>query len=89
MKLTLGVDRILSALLLALLFAAYIHHDYTKWTNLGRDAFLANQSNRFDHHITQSHWIPMIIGIFIVISVFLVLYELLAALFGKFLNKPS
>jgi hypothetical protein len=40
--------RTIAILLLAFLFAIYTYRDQRRWNRLGREAFLADQSHRFD-----------------------------------------
>jgi hypothetical protein len=40
----LRLTKVLSAIILGLLFAAYISHSYSKWGVHGRDAFLTYES---------------------------------------------
>jgi hypothetical protein len=53
--------------------------DYAKWHALGRDAFLADQANRFDQHI--AHPAPGsldIMALTLTMVVFLAMYEVAA-----------
>ncbi|MGD0955697.1 MAG: hypothetical protein ABR953_02565 [Candidatus Acidiferrales bacterium] len=42
------VGRIIAVLLFGLAIGFYFHHDHVTWNQLGREAFLAYQSQRFD-----------------------------------------
>lgn len=83
MNVSIQINRVLAVLILAFAFVLYIHHDYSKWTSAGRDAYLNYQATRFDHHISQPHWAGLIVGCFIVFGIVFVAYELLAFLLGR------
>ncbi len=87
MKITIGVERIVAALIIALLFATFMHHTYTTWSALGRDFYLAQQATRFDHSIAQPHWGTPIFAAIIVSAAVFITYELLSAAFGKLFNN--
>lgn len=74
MKLTLRIEKLLAAVVMGLLFGTYLHYDYTKWHDLGREAFLSKQEYRFDHFMAQPHWFVLlfagIIAAFIVMGVY-------------------
>lgn len=42
------VSRVVAVLLFGFLTGLYIHYDFGRWNRLGREAFLAYESNRFD-----------------------------------------
>jgi len=87
MKITIGIERIVSALIIALLFGTYMHHDYTKWNFFGRDAYLAHEATHFDHSIAQPHLGTPIFAAIIVFAAIFITYELLSAAFGKLFNN--
>jgi len=87
MKLSIGLDKVLAGLFVALLFVAYIHQDYTKWSALGRDAFLNYEGARFDRYISHPHWGINIFASIIVIGMTLIVYELLSTALGKLINN--
>jgi hypothetical protein len=86
------LNKVLSAIILGLLFAAYISHSYSKWGILGRDAFLTYESGRFDRYMVPNH--PLSAPTFgtLAVAFFAVaLYEGLAMFLSKILRdrKPD
>ena len=80
MTLHLRVNRIIAAVVVALLFGALIEHDYSKWGRMGRAAYLQYESGRFDRHMGPGHPIAgPVFGAFIVIMFAVALYEGLSA----------
>jgi hypothetical protein len=78
------LSRVLSAVILGLLLAAYIGHSYSRWGRLGREAFLTYEAGRFDRYMAPGH--PLSVPIFatLAITIFVAtLYEGLATLFSK------
>jgi hypothetical protein len=78
------LNRVLSAVALGLLLAAYISHSYSKWGRLGREAFLTYEAGRFDRYMTPGH--PLSVPIFATLAIVIfvaALYEGLALLFLK------
>ena len=84
------VSRMISALVCGLLFGRYIHHDYMKWNQRGRDAFLAFQANRFDHFMSPPHaaWIT-VTAMSLVVILFLAVYELVALGISKMFRPDA
>jgi hypothetical protein len=67
------------AIVLGVLSGQAMARDYAKWHALGRDAFLADQANRFDQHI--AHPAPGsldIMALTLTMVVFLAMYEVAA-----------
>ena len=80
--------RLFAAIFLGLMCGLYRHFDQTKWLGRGRDAFLLDQSHRFDK-IIQFHSVGfMVIACVILAAIVFGLYELLAATITKLL-PPS
>ena len=80
--------RVLSALFLGIMFGMYRHFDQMRWLGRGREAYLADQSLRFDK-FTQYHTVAtMLMAGIIVSAIVLGLYELIAAGITKVL-PPS
>ncbi len=78
------LNRVLSAVALGLLFAAYIGHGYSKWGRLGREAFLTHEAGRFDRYMAPGHPLSLpIFGTLAVVIFVAALYEGLAILFLK------
>ncbi len=81
------VGRFVAAMLIGMSFGFYVHHDYLKWSQRGRDAFLAYQAHRFDRFMLSPH--PTIVTVFaftLVLGLSLGVYELLAAGLVKMLS---
>ena len=74
-----GTGRVLSAIFLGIMFGLYRHVDQANYLQLGRDAYLAVQSRRFEK-MTEYHsaFTMLIAGVLIAAAVF-GLYELIAA----------
>jgi hypothetical protein len=80
------LNKVLSALILGLLFAAHISHGYSKWGTLGRDAYLTYESGRFDRYMGPSHPLSAtIFGTLAVVFFAAALYEGIAILLAKIL----
>ncbi len=83
-----GTGKVLSTLLLGMLFGIYRHVDQVKWVQRGRDAYLAVQSQHFQQ-ISQYHsGATMMIAGVILAVVAVALYEGIAAGFARVL-PPS
>ena len=80
--------RVFAAIFLGLMYGLYTHYDHVKWLGRGREAFLANQSHRFDKFV-QYHSVGfMVIACVILAAIVFGLYELIAAAITKAL-PPS
>jgi hypothetical protein len=80
--------RVWAAMFLGMMFGVYRHYDQVRWLGRGRDAFLMDQSHRFDKMI-QFHTVGfMIIACVILAAIVFGLYELLAAAITRVL-PPS
>lgn len=79
----LSLSRMISALVMGILFGLGIHQDHLKWNRLGREAFSAYELRRFDHYMASPRPIATIVGAIIVVPLFLALYELVALVFSK------
>lgn len=70
--------RALAILVMGLLFGAYVNHDSKKWRQLGRDAFIAHEMERFDRFIAQPDAAGVaVFGAIILVPFIFGLYELL------------
>ena len=58
------VIKFLLALTLGTVFGQLVHLDQEKWQRLGREAFLSNQANQFDHHTATTAAIMIVCAIF-------------------------
>ncbi len=82
--------RALAAFLLALLFAAYIHHDVQRMSREGREKFLARQEQRFNQTAVTGHPIAVaVFGSIFVIIPFLLCYELASLALSKVLKSST
>ena len=85
---TSTTGKILAALLLSALMGLYIHHDYVRWNQRGKEAFLAYHAHRFDRDVATPRPIgPTILGTTMIVVVFCGAYELLALGFSA-LARP-
>jgi xanthine/uracil permease len=84
------LSKLISALIVVLSFAAWVHHQSVENFAIGREAYLAKQAHHFDRVIVAGAQspIPAILGAIFVIGIGLGLYELLATVIFKFLT-PS
>ena len=84
----LNADRVIAALLIGTAFGWYVHFDYVKWSQRGREAFIAYQSHRFDQFMVVPHSAAVTVlsrGVFIVIT--FGIYELIAFGIRKMLRN--
>ena len=58
------VIKFLLALAFGAVFGQLVHLDQEKWQRLGREAFLANQANQFDHHTATTVAVMIVCAIF-------------------------
>jgi hypothetical protein len=80
-------SKAIASVVMGILFGLYVHHDYAKWGQRGREAFLQNQLQRFDRFMAHPHAIvPTMIGATILIIGGLVIYELLVFVTSRILN---
>jgi hypothetical protein len=86
----LRLTKVLSAIILGLLFAAYISHSYSKWGVHGRDAFLTYESGRFDRYMAPNHPLSVpTVGTLAVVFFAVALYEGLAMALSKILHDRN
>jgi len=82
--------RMISAVLMGIVLGSYIHNDYVKWGQRGREAFIAYQTQRFDQHMAHPHpTMATIIAAILFVGVFLAVYEILAFILSRILGSPS
>jgi hypothetical protein len=89
MKLSIRIDKLLAAVVMGLLFGAYLHHDYTKWQDLGREAFLSKQEYRFDHFMAQPRWFLLLFAGTLLAFIVLGAYEAIGAVLNRILPKNA
>jgi len=86
MKLT-HLARALSAILLGVLFGYYVQHDFLRWNQRGKGAFLAYQAHRFDQSMAAPHPTAItVIAMTIVIVFGFAIYELVVAVVSKIMG---
>jgi len=73
------MGRVLSGLLLGIVFGVYRHVDEMHWLNVGRDAFMAVQSRRFERYTEYHAAGTMLIAGILVAAILFGAYELIAA----------
>ena len=79
--------RALTAVLLGVLFGYYVHYDFLRWNQRGKDAFLAYQGHRFDQSMAAPHPTAItVIGMAIVIVFGFAIYELVVAVVAKIMG---
>ena len=82
--------RFIAAVLIGILSGYYLNFDYVRWSQRGREAFLAYESHRFDRFMLSPR--PAIVTVFVVsfvAVVFFGLYELLAAVLLKMFDPNA
>jgi hypothetical protein len=89
MKFTIRIEKLFAAFVMGLLLGAYIHHDYVKWHNLGRDVFLMRQGYRFDRYMAEPGWFMPIFGSIIISFIVLGIYEFISATIGRLTKSPT
>jgi hypothetical protein len=74
-----AISRLLTAVLLGILFGSHMHHDYVMWNQRGRDAYISHQMHRFDIYMAtpQAAGVTILGATFIAIGLFGV-YEAIA-----------
>ena len=89
MKFSIRMERLLAAIVMALLFVAHRHYDFARWQGLGRDAFLSFQGHRFDLYMANGGWVMPLLGAFVLALVAFGVYEVLCKLFALFFRKKD
>jgi len=84
------IGRIISVLILAVLFGLYLHHTHVTTGEMGRDAFLSKQAARFDKFFAHPPALPIeVVGSIIFFGILFGLYEVVALGFSKIFEKAS
>jgi predicted small integral membrane protein len=82
--------RAVSAILLGSMFGWYVHHDSVRWNQLGRVAFLAYQTQRFDRYLVSPTPAAFTILFAAVMTVgFFALYELVSFALSKVFSSAE
>jgi hypothetical protein len=80
----------IAAIILGTLFGSYLHSDYVKWGSRGEAAFLAHQTQRFDHYrATPQPMLQTVLASAIVVVGVLVIYEGIAFVPAAILSSAS
>jgi hypothetical protein len=84
------LHRFTAALAMGAMLGGYRQHDYVKWGQRGREAFLAHQTHRFDLYMAAPHpAIVTVLGSTIVVLGALAIYEGLVLILSKVLSSTS
>lgn len=74
-------------MLLGVLSGYYVHYDFLRWNQRGREAFLVYQGHRFDQSIAVVRPTAItLISITVVIVIVFGIYELLVAVLSKIMG---
>jgi len=80
----------IAAIAMGAMFGSYIHYDYVRWGQRGREAFLAHQTQRFDQYMATPHpTMATVFGAIIAIVGALAIYEALAFVLATVLKAMS
>ena len=82
------LSKVLAAGVIGILLSSYIHHDYAKWSRLGRQEFMAHEVLRFDRYMAVPQ--PMLrtmAGATLLVFGVAGLYELAGLLFSAILKS--
>jgi hypothetical protein len=84
------IARGISVVVLGILFAAYMNHDYQKWRRAGRDQFLAHEAQRFERVISPARPFGVVaIGAVIGVGFLVGLYEIVVFALSGVLKSQS
>ncbi|HEU5234437.1 MAG TPA: hypothetical protein VFU50_16375 [Terriglobales bacterium] len=73
-----SIHRAIATLVMGLIFGWYNHHEYLRWNQRGRDAFISHEQQRFNSFMVHPHSVMFTIANAIVGSaVVFVFYELI------------
>jgi len=84
------IGRMIAAIAMGAIFGSYIHYDYVRWGQRGREAFLAYQTQRFDQYMANPRpAIATVFGAIIAIVGALAIYEGLVFVLATVLKGMS
>ncbi len=84
------IGKIVSAIIIAILFALYMRHDHVKGGQMGREAFLAKEGVRFDRHFANPDPVAVdVVASFIMFGCVFGGYELLAFIGSTLVKKAG
>jgi hypothetical protein len=81
----LPISKVLATASIAILIAIFVLHDYARWAQRGRDAFLTYQAGRFDRYIAAPSMTTTFLAALLGAAIIVIGYELLAKAFSKVL----
>jgi hypothetical protein len=80
-------SRVLTTVLLGVLLGSYINHDQSKWSHLGRQAYISHETARFDKFMSPPKPVFLTIKDALVVALGVVgFYELTVLLFSAVLK---
>ncbi len=83
------VYRFTAACVIGVLFGLYVHHEYVRWAQRGKEAFIVYQAHRFDRFMVSPQ--PVIATIFVFTLAAVLVFgmnELLAAGLSRMFRDP-
>ena len=84
------INRVLAVALVGVTFGWYTHHDYLRWSQLGREAFIAHQVHRFELYMAVPRpMVPTMLGGVVVAVGLFGGYELIVLLLSKVLRNTG
>jgi hypothetical protein len=82
--------KLIAAIIFGILLGSYIHSDYVRWGSRGEAAFLAHQTQRFDHYMaTPQPMLQTVLVSTIVVVGALAIYEGIAFVLAAILSAAS
>lgn len=86
-----ALSKLVSGFFCCLLFAAFIHHSAVRDFGIGKEAYLAQQTSRFDRIVTANARSPLpgIFGAIFVLGFVFIVYELTAVFAERFMEQPA
>ena len=90
MILKLSNHRLLAILVMGILVGLYRYHDYLTWNRRGKDAFIANQLQRFDRYMAHPHSLFFTLAsTAFAYALILGIYEVIAGLIEQLVPSPK
>jgi len=88
MKFTLRTSKLIAAVVMALLYAAYKYYSYARWGDR-RDDFLSWQGHHFDLYTASFGWVLPLLGCFVLGLIVFGVYEALSMAFEPLFRKKE
>jgi hypothetical protein len=83
-------SRIVAIVVLGMLGSAYMQHDYHRWSERGRDAFIVFQNQRFDRYIASPRpFLFTAVGVTVFVCVFIGIYEFIVRTVSSLLGAED